>query len=467
MKTKTQSKYNYDRTLYASERNDIDLAIVGEALISQGLKMHTETNFLRLVELIRGADTAYVHAEMLFHNYEHPPTDKRVGTYMRCDPRYIEDLKWMGFRMMSQAHNHSIDFGEGGVLKNIENLNQYGVVHAGTGRNLAEARAPAYLETPKGRVALLSGTTTLFSWGRAGDQRRDMQGRPGANLLRHYTEYTVDPKTFASIKQLGESLGLTQGSPAYKPHGSAHIPADTKTEIHVSGLTDGLHHYTRFRLGKKNEKHSYPHPPDLEGTLERIRDARRMAQWVIVAMHNQDVPGDEPPEHARIMYHAMIDAGADVIAGTGPHQDRGIEIYKGRPIFYGIGDFILQNDTVLLEPQDQYENAGLSWGATPADFYDKRAGYEGPGVGRPTRGQSVTPRNWQSGMHRVRFEAGKLKEIRIFPVDAGYGKPRWQQGRPVLADGDVAREILDRYQRLSKPFGTRVQITGNVGLIRL
>ena len=464
---KTKPKYDYGRTLYASERNDIDFALAGEALISQGLRMYREPNFLKLVDLIRGADVGYVHGEMLFHNYEHPPTDKRVGTYMRCDPRYLEDLKWMGFQLVSMASNHSIDFGEGGVCTTIENLNRYGLVHAGMGRNLAEARAPAYLESAKGRVALLSGTTTLFSWGRAGDQRRDFLGRPGANLLRHYVEYTVDAKTFAAVKALGETLGLIQGSPTYKSRGSAHIPADTKTEIHVADLTDGLHHYTKFKLGRKNEKRRLPHQPDLDGTLERIRDARRMAQWVIVAMHNQDVPGDEPPEHARIMYHAMIDAGADVLAGTGPHQDRGIEIYKGRPIFYGIGDFILQNDTVLLEPQDQYENAGLSWGANPADFYDKRAGYEGPGVGRPTRGQSVTPHNWQSGMHRVRFEGGKLKEIRIYPADAGYGKPRWQQGRPVLAEGDVAREILDRYQRLSKPFGTRVQIKGNVGVISL
>ena len=341
------------------------------------------------------------------------------------------------------------------------------MVHAGTGRNLAEARAPAYLETPKGRVALLSGTTTLFSWGRAGDQRRDMQGRPGANLLRHYTEYTVDRKTFASIKQFGEALGLTAGGKTHQGHGTAGMPPDTATEIHVSGFANGPHNYMTFRLGDKVEKHSYPHQRDLDGTLERIRDARRMAQWVIVAMHNQDVPGDEPPEHARIMYHAMIDAGADVIAGTGPHQDRGIEIYKGRPIFYGIGDFILQNDTVLLEPQDQYENVGLSWGATPADFYDVRAGYKGPGLGRPTKGQGVTPHNWQNGMHRVRFEGGKLKEIRIYPVDLGYGKPRWQAGRPLLAEGEVAQEILERYQRLSKPFGTRVQIKGDVGVIRL
>jgi poly-gamma-glutamate synthesis protein (capsule biosynthesis protein) len=87
--------------------------------------------------------------------------------------------------------------------------------------------------------------------------------------------------------------------------------------------------------------------------------------------------------------------------------------------------------------------------------------------GTPTKGQSVTPHNWQSGMHRVKFEGGKLREIRIFPVDVGYGKPRWQQGRPVLADGEVAQEILERYQRLSKPFGTNVSIDGNVGIVRM
>jgi poly-gamma-glutamate capsule biosynthesis protein CapA/YwtB (metallophosphatase superfamily) len=123
--------------------------------------MYTEPNYLKLVDLIRGADARYVHLEMLFHNYEHAPTDKRVGTYMRCDPKFIADLQWMGFQMMSVASNHSIDFGEGGILKNIENLNKYGMMHAGTGRNLAEARAPAYLETAKGRVAPICCATTL------------------------------------------------------------------------------------------------------------------------------------------------------------------------------------------------------------------------------------------------------------------------------------------------------------------
>ncbi len=460
------SNRNYDRTLYASEKNDIDIALAGEALISQGLSMYNEPRYLMLVDLIRAADVRYVHLEMLFHDYEHAPTDKRIGTHMRCDPKYIADLQWMGFQLMSTAHNHSIDFGEGGVLKTIEHLNHHGVVHAGMGRNLAEARAPAYLETAKGRVALLSGTTSLFPWGRAGDQRRDMIGRPGANFLRHYMEFTVDKATFDQLQRIGAAFGWTHKPGAHRPMGHAS-PPDTDTTLHLTGFDNCAVKYLKVILGDKIERRWYPYQPDLDGMLERIRDARRMAQWVVVAMHNQDMPGDEPPEHAITMYHAMIDAGADMIVGTGPHQDRGIEIYQGRPVFYGIGDFILQNDTVLLTPQDQYENYGLSWNGTPADFYDVRAGYEGEGTGKATKGQSVTPHNWQSGMHRVKFEGGKLKEICIHPVDVGYGKPRWQQGRPMLAEGEVAQEILERYRRLSKPFGTQVQIEGGLGYVRL
>jgi poly-gamma-glutamate synthesis protein (capsule biosynthesis protein) len=459
------SNRNYERTLYASEANDIDIALAGEALISQGLSMYSEPRYLELVGLIRAADVRYVHLEMLFHDYEHAPTDKRIGTHMRCDPKFIADLQWMGFQLMSTAHNHSIDFGEGGVLKTIEHLNRHGVVHAGMGRNLAEARAPAYLETAQGRVALLSGTTSLFPWGRAGDQRRDMIGRPGANYLRHYMEFTVDKPTFEQLQRIGAALGWTHKPGAHRPMGHAS-PPDTDTALHLTGFDNCAFKYLKVVAGDRIERRWHPYQPDLDGMLERIRDARRMAQWVVVAMHNQDMPGDEPPEHAVTMYHAMIEAGADVLVGTGPHQDRGIEIYKGRPIFYGLGDFILQNDTVELTPQDQYENFGLGWNATPADIYDVRAGYQGDGVGRPTKGQSVTPHNWQSGMHRVKFEGGKLKEIRIHPVDVGFGKPRWQQGRPMLAECEVAQEILERYRRLSKPFGTQVQIEGNVGYVR-
>jgi poly-gamma-glutamate capsule biosynthesis protein CapA/YwtB (metallophosphatase superfamily) len=67
---------------------------------------------------------------------------------------------------------------------------------------------------------------------------------------------------------------------------------------------------------------------------------------------------------ARVQFwaHAVIDAGADVVVGHGPHVDRGIEIYAGKPIVYSLGNFIMQNDQVELMPHValcQYGAAGL------------------------------------------------------------------------------------------------------------
>ena len=162
--------YSYDRTVYESEAGDILMALTGESLITRPVSMYREPTFTSLVDMIRGADLAFTHAEMLFHDFEPSPAYISGGTYMRSDPQNIAELQWMGFDLVSTACNHSFDYGEGGVLKNIENLKRFNMPFAGTGHNLAEARGPVYVETPKGRVALLSATTSgpapWWSWSR-------------------------------------------------------------------------------------------------------------------------------------------------------------------------------------------------------------------------------------------------------------------------------------------------------------
>ena len=82
---------------------------------------------------------------------------------------------------------------------------------------------------------------------------------------------------------------------------------------------------------------------------------------MIVSLHchesgaNRSVPADFIPIFAK----AVIDAGADVFVGHGPHVLRGIEIYKGKPIFYSLSNFIFQNETVLRMPEDSYEQYSL------------------------------------------------------------------------------------------------------------
>jgi len=64
------------------------------------------------------------------------------------------------------------------------------------------------------------------------------------------------------------------------------------------------------------------------------------------------------------------------------------------------------------------------------------------------------------------YEANALKEITLYPLDMGFGRPIPQRGRPVLAQGLVAREILQWLQEVSQPYGTEITIADDVGIIR-
>ena len=196
--------------IYDAEKRNVTMAITGESLISRQMKVFTEKQFLALKDVITNADVSFTNAEMLFHNYEDAPSTVPGGTYMRCDPQYIEDLKWMGFDIVATANNHAWDFGENGVLTNIENLDKYGLPYAGTGHNLASATAPTYLDTNAGRVALISATTSGPPGGRAGDQRRDVRGRPGPNYIRWTTEWNVDEEMIKGLKLVADKLGWSE-----------------------------------------------------------------------------------------------------------------------------------------------------------------------------------------------------------------------------------------------------------------
>ena len=66
-----------------------------------------------------------------------------------------------------------------------------------------------------------------------------------------------------------------------------------------------------------------------------------------------------------------------------------------------------------------------------------------------------------------RFEAKKLKEIRVYPIDQGFGRPRPQRGRPMLAEGEVANRVIERVSRLSKRYGTKISNHNGLCVIEL
>jgi poly-gamma-glutamate capsule biosynthesis protein CapA/YwtB (metallophosphatase superfamily) len=176
--------------------------------------------------------------------------------------------------------------------------------------------------------------------------------------------------------------------------------------------------------------------------------------------HEQAASKEIPAEFIPVFARQMIDAGADVVAGHGPHLLRGLEIYKGKPIFYSLGNFLGQNELVAKMPSDAYERFRADPDLTPGQVYQKRTNNDQGGF-------PADPRYWESVVPVLTYEGNALKGIELTPITLGLGEARHRRGRPRLAEPDDASRILARFADLSKPFGTSLKINGTSATVVL
>jgi poly-gamma-glutamate synthesis protein (capsule biosynthesis protein) len=211
-------------------------------------------------------------------------------------------------------------------------------------------------------------------------------------------------------------------------------------------------------LGIGFERLTRPHTEDMRRNLQAVTEARRMADWVIFSIHNHEygVSRDESAAHIQALAHAVIDAGADVVVGHGPHHDRGIEIYHDKPIIYSLGAFITQTHTTSRQPHDLMQMFGLNHESSVAELFELR----GQASAQPGPG-------WWGVVPVLDFEARRLRRLTLHPIELGFGQPRSQSGRPMLANGTYAEQALERVRRLSTPFGTTVDIQKGLGVVSM
>lgn len=439
---------------------DFKIAVTGDAIINRRISLVRDERFLSLMKVVREADAAYTHFETLVHDYEGPevyPSAEGGWTWMRSPAFVVQELQWAGFNLVSHASNHCLDYTYGGLLETWKALKDAGMVYAGTGRNLGEAREAAYLETGGGRVALISMCSSFTAWARAGEARRDMKGRPGLNPLRFH--YRAGPEELEKMKEMMIKMGWWA----------------TKCGEEWLFNPAGLHN-TILRIAESREPGIVPvvNEEDLAGNLASIRNARRQADHVLVHLHNHEWDPDEglhqPAKFVPPFARACIDAGADVFIGEGSHSPiRGIEIYKGRAIYYDPGDFISMSSTVTRLPSDSYFRPGYdprvrSWGATPADNFDTRAALPKPVS--PKGGYFTAPVNGSVVGVCSFGTGGKLTGIRLHPF-VRLHEPRSRVGIPVAADAETGKKIIDYLGRISAPFGTVIEYRDGTGIVKL
>ena len=253
----------------------LNLVAVGDAFIARRLQTERGERFERVVALLREADAAFVNLETLFHRYESPPASESGGTYAAAEPELAEELRWAGFNLYACANNHAADYGAGGLLSTIATLDALQLAHAGTGRTLAEARAPAFLDTAAGRVALISASSTFSAEARAGAQRPDMLGRPGLNPVRFQTTHAVDAEAMAALRRISAALALEE---LEKQRRLWDLPRDENVFTFLG---------RRFVEADRFEIRSECKPEDLAGHVAAIEHARRQADRVLVSLHSQ------------------------------------------------------------------------------------------------------------------------------------------------------------------------------------
>ena len=457
--------------LYDSETGDLTVALTGDSMLTRRLSVFDEKQYLALVRILKDADAAFTNLETTVRGWdEGSPAISRMGrgTFMTTEPHLLDDLKWMGINLVSCANNHAFEYGEEGILATVRHLDEKGFAHAGTGRNLADARGAGYLDTRHGRVALIAANASTIRslvsapWSRAGDQRPDHRGRPGVNPLEFQSTYTVDARAFEELSRIDRELGL---DPEKERDTSARggEEGSQKKALQLFG--------TRYFRGEGFSISTKPNAKDLEENLRWIREARRQADWVVASLHWHEFGGEslrkartvteaeEPADFVIDFAHQSIDAGADLFVGHGSHFPLGVEIYKGKPVFYSMGNFIFENETVRSFPADAYERFDLDTKATPADWWDARTDGE-------KKGHPANPIYWENFVAVCQFKGKTFSEARLYPIDQGHGRPRAQRGRPLLADEPVAAKILERLRRTSNRYGTKIQQEGTVGVIR-
>src|SRR5215471_14471554 len=318
----------------SAQSTAITIVVTGQSMIRTDLRSAKPA----AVPIIKGL----LSGDVVFTNLEsaiaEPGETVQQGRGFLTPPEALDALSAMGFNLLALSGNHAFDLRETGIRNTLREADRRHIVHAGTGNTIAEAGAPAYLKTPKGTIALIGIASGLIAAG-----GRAAADHPGVNELR-----------------------VTAGD-------------------HENEATDDL----------PGAPANTPNAEDSRRILQSIRDARQRADLVIVYQHNhvfgnlsfstlftEGMPERLAPNPWLTKWtHDEIDAGADLIVMHGAPLLHGVEIYKGRPIFYDLGNFIYNVPATLT-----YIDEPMAWETVVASVQ-----FESTGSQRSLKSISLRP----------------------------------------------------------------------------
>jgi len=241
--------------------------------------------FARVGDALRAADVLFGNLECCLYD---------AGARSQTDEGFYAPLaagralKLAGYHALGNANN--VNYGADAIRSSLAELDRLGIAHTGAGNNAQEARAPAIVEVKGIRVGFLQRTSVYWPTNHeAGDHS------PGVAALRGNTAY---------------QLPLHKTRPEMPPANRPGVPPVVVT---------------------------WAEPRYLAQFKAEVEELRKRVD-VLVASHHWGLK-EEVLEYMTEIAHAAIDAGADIVIGHGPHYSLPVEIYRGKPVYYGLGSF--------------------------------------------------------------------------------------------------------------------------------
>lgn len=362
------------------------------------------------------------------------------GTYIRMDPEVLEDIKPFGFNMTSFNNNHVLDFSYDGLELTLQAVEDSGLVHSGVGRNLAEASAPRYLETKNGRVALIAVNTTFDPSAMAGEQSSRFPGRPGINGLRVEKYVELPQEDLNIIQRIAKQTNINVEKEITRKEG--YYPELASDEAELGTL--------KFKLGQEPRYVQTLNEADVKRVEQAIYEAKLQADYIMISVHSHQLSGDakeNPADFLKDFAHRCIDMGAHAVLGHGPHLLRPIEVYKDCPIFYSLGDFVLQLYNVEAAPEDFFAKHGMNHHDTVHDLLKNRSkGF--------TVGLMTDPRMFRTVIPCWETEDTKLTKMTLLPVEMKMDGCKGEMGLPRRSnDPGIGQYLAD----MCRPYGTQIR----------
>jgi poly-gamma-glutamate capsule biosynthesis protein CapA/YwtB (metallophosphatase superfamily) len=238
--------------------------------------------FQNVTGVLRQGDVVFCQLEV---NLSH----RGIGTHgkeIARNPKIAAAIKQAGFDVVSFAGNHCLEAGIDAFYDTIDNLKDQRLLVIGVGKNIEEARRPAIFECKNTKIAFL-GYNSIVKEGHWAEV-----DRPGCAPLRAWTLYEpIEPS----------------------------------------------------QPGTPTRAHTFPYRDDMSAMVEDIKKAKTQADLMIVSMHSGiHMTPAVIAEYQKEYAHAAIDSGADLILQHHAHILKGIEVYSGKVIFYGLGNFALE-----------------------------------------------------------------------------------------------------------------------------